>query len=209
MKYNNFFLLLLITIIITSCKTKSISNIKYNLTNIIIDSLVNEARYDSIGLKKVVLNSSISNEIITNPGFKRFENGKMINKCPENDIQDSRFSKFDIKKFRSDNSSWNTDSITSTHVITDFSLKRQSNKNKLNELVENNVNIKREDMESFFWKNERRHHIQTISTPIFSDDGDIAVVFVSTLENGIRSWTFKKNTRNNWELFCIEQIVVE
>ncbi|WP_046757996.1 hypothetical protein [Kordia jejudonensis] len=201
--------IIVIFLLFLSCKSQKITKPDYKLVNMVVDSLVNLAYYDSIGLKIETLNSRLSKERVLNSGFLYNKDGKYINQCPGNEIGDSLYKKFDYEEFISKPQTWDLKYIKNDYFISNFSLKTQRYKEKLEKLVNDNQSHLRKDMKEALWMNERGHIIHLISTPIYSDKKDIALVLVRKYFNGLQSWQLRKNTNGEWYIFCIKQIEFE
>ena len=205
-----FSIIILSFFMVVSCNSQLVTNTEYKLMNDVVDSLVKQSRKDSIGLKIETLNGSwLSEELIMNPGFNYYERGKAVNKCPENNIKDGKFSNFNYAAFKVSKSSIDPTKITNNNITTNFMLKTDLYKEKWARFTNDNPTINKKDLLEGFWTNERGQSIYQISTPIFSDDKKIAVIFTHALNMGVVSWTFKKSENNKWIILCTEQITIE
>ena len=202
--------MIILLFLIVSCNSQHITNTEYQLINVVIDSLVKQSRKDSIGLKIETLNNSwVSKELIMNPGFNYYESGKAINECPDNNVSNEKFSTFNYETFKSSKNSINTKKITNSNVTTCFQLKTKYYKDRLDSFIKNDSTINKKDLLEAFWENERTQSIYQISSPLFSDDTEIAVVFTHALNMVLQSWALNQNKVNKWFIQCVEQITIE
>lgn len=202
--------LLLLLISFASCSNEKEISQDYKIINTVLDSLVKLSRKDSIGLQTKTLNNSwLSKELLINPGFFKYENGTLTNKCLENNIRSERFSNFNYEVFKANDNALDTLKILNNRITTNFELKSTTSQERLQSLWNKDSNLQKEDLEKYLWEIERYQSIYQVSQPIFSDNSKIAVLLVHARNFGLQSWTLKVETSGELSIFCVEQISIE
>ncbi|WP_298513004.1 hypothetical protein [uncultured Kordia sp.] len=202
-------ILLSLLVLWVSCSPKKEISQEYTIINSVLDSVIKVSRHDSIGLNLTPINHQISKEIILNPGLHFYENGKAVNKCPENNIASEQFSNLKYETFKLDTVKLDITQITNTYINTDFTLKKRASKKKLDIFYKYDNGLNKQEATQYLWEIERNQLIYQISRPIFSNDNHIAVVFVVARNHGVQSWTLKYVDSETWHIFCVEQITYE
>lgn len=210
MKFSSIYSICIVLLVMINqgCSEKQEASNEYKIINTVLDSIVKKSSKHHIGFNLVPLNQNLSEELIHNPGFKFYENGKFFNKCPENNINSSTFSNFNYKAFSSTQTLFDSLKITNQSITTSFQISEKSQK-RLKEILSEVPSSDKKDWQYYLWENEHRQRIFKLSTPIFSNDYKTAVVYVHARDYGIQSWTLQYSESRSWSIFCLEQITIE